>query len=77
MAKVPFFRFILPNALTPNLLANRIMEQLQAAKSTAQIASSIDMGALPRISAMLSEITATGLSVAPGLASKPTSEMVS
>jgi predicted glycosyltransferase len=53
LATVPLFRTILPNALTPALLADAIREQLQEANRGVQVASPIDLGALPRISAML------------------------
>jgi len=53
MATVPLFRTILPNALTPALLADAIREQLQEANRGVQVANPIDLGALPRISAML------------------------
>jgi predicted glycosyltransferase len=76
MAEVPIFRTILPDALTPSLLANRIMEQLHAAKGRVHFTGSIDLGALPRISAMLMNTTARGRSGVPWLASNAASEMV-
>ena len=77
MANVPFFRTILPDALTPHLLARTMTEQLQAARSGLQMVGSIDMDALPRISAMLTvgaEHAAIGRS---GSASNPMTEMAS
>jgi predicted glycosyltransferase len=53
MSRVPFFTTILPDALSPALLANTIMTQLDAAKEGVQVGGSIDLCALPRISAML------------------------
>jgi predicted glycosyltransferase len=76
MAEVPIFRTILPDALTPSLLANRIMEQLQAATSREHFTGSIDLGALPRITAMLTKTTACGRSGIPWSASNVANEMV-
>jgi len=76
MANVPFFQFILPHALTPSLLAGQIWEQLHSTKSNAQGTSSVDLGALPRISTMLANTTAPALSGFPWLASNPAGEMV-
>ncbi len=53
LANVPLFRTILPNALTPSLLADTITQQLEAAKRELPITRTVDLGALPRISAML------------------------
>lgn len=53
LVTVPLFRTILPNALTPALLADAIREQLQEANRGVQVTNPIDLGALPRISAML------------------------
>lgn len=77
MAEVPFFRTILPDALTPESLAKTMMEQLQVARSSAHLASSIDLGALPRISAMLAEDAARCAVSSFAFESKPLSEMVS
>lgn len=61
MSQVPFFTTILPDALTPSLLANTIAKQLDAAKGGVQVAGSIDLYALPRISAMLTADAGHGL----------------
>lgn len=53
LATVPLFKTILPDTLTPSLLADAITQQLQAANRGAQVANSVDLGALPRISAIL------------------------
>jgi predicted glycosyltransferase len=77
MAKVPFFRTILPDALGPVLLANTMMEQLQVAKSSTLVDSSIDLGALPRISAMLAGDAGRCTVSSFAFESKPLTEMVS
>ena len=53
MAQVPFFRTILPDALTAPVLSGTLIDQLEAAKRAVQFPDAIDMGALPRISSML------------------------
>ena len=53
MAHVPFFRPILPDALTPELLANVLLEQLHVGESEIDVPATIDLGALPRITGML------------------------
>ena len=57
MAHVPFFRSILPDTLTPELLAKELFEQLQVSESGINAMSPIDLGALSRISAMLTAET--------------------
>jgi predicted glycosyltransferase len=47
------FRTILPDELTPRVLERAIEEELQLAQSTAPVPTCIDLGALPRITAML------------------------
>ncbi len=58
MAKIPYFKTILPDALTPALLAYALREQLQAAKNGVPLDNPVDLGALPRITAMLTESAA-------------------
>ena len=53
LASVPFFRTIPPDELTAARLANAITEQLQAASTWTSSASFVDLGALQRITAML------------------------
>src|SRR6266851_5662844 len=53
MANFGVFRTILPDALTPDVLENAIAEQLQAARNHASVSTYIDLGALPRITAIL------------------------
>jgi predicted glycosyltransferase len=47
------FRTILPDELTPGILESAIAEELQLARSTIPVSPSIDLGALPRITAIL------------------------
>jgi predicted glycosyltransferase len=47
------FRTILPDELTPGILESAIAEELQPARSTIPVSPSIDLGALPRITAIL------------------------
>ena len=53
MANFGVFKTILPDALTPDVLENAIAEQLQAARNHAPVSTYIDLGALPRITAIL------------------------
>ena len=53
LGRVPFFRTIFPSELSPGLLASAIEEQLQAAKHGTPADSSVDLGALERITALL------------------------
>lgn len=61
MDSVPFFRIILPDALTPELLARAITSQLDADATADPISCSIDMGALPRITEILLSEKASAL----------------
>jgi len=47
------FRTILPDELTPRTLESAIEEELQLAQSTVPVSTYIDLGALPRITAIL------------------------
>jgi predicted glycosyltransferase len=47
------FRTILPDELTPRILENAIEEELRLAQSTVPVPTCIDLGALPRITAIL------------------------
>jgi predicted glycosyltransferase len=47
------FRTILPDELTPRILESAIEEELQLAQSTIPVSTCIDLGALPRITAIL------------------------
>ena len=47
------FRTILPDELTPRVLESAIEEELQLAQSTVPVSTCIDLGALPRIAAIL------------------------
>jgi predicted glycosyltransferase len=47
------FRTILPDELTPRILERAIEEELQLAQSTVPVPTCIDLGALPRITAIL------------------------
>ena len=47
------FRTILPDELTPRTLEGAIEEELQLAQSTVPVSTYIDLGALPRITAIL------------------------
>ena len=47
------FRTILPDELTPRILESAIKEELHLAQSTVPVPTCIDLGALPRITAML------------------------
>ncbi len=53
LARVPFFRTILPGELSPAVLARAITEQLQAANSGPEADEAVDLGALERITALL------------------------
>jgi predicted glycosyltransferase len=53
MANFGAFRTILPDALTPHVLENAIVEQLQAATNNAPLSAYIDLHALPCITTML------------------------
>lgn len=47
------FRVILPDALTPQLLENALEQELQLAQSGDSLSAGVDLGALPRITALL------------------------
>ena len=47
------FRVILPDELTPQLLENALEEELQLAQNGVSLSAAIDLGALPRITALL------------------------
>jgi predicted glycosyltransferase len=47
------FRTILPDEITPRILESAIEEELQLAQSRVPVPTCIDLGALPRITAML------------------------
>lgn len=53
LAGLGAFRVILPNELTPQLLENALEEELQLAQNGVPLSTSIDLGALPRITALL------------------------
>lgn len=53
LAGLGAFRVILPNELTPQLLENALEEELQLAQNGIPLSTSIDLGALPRITALL------------------------
>ena len=76
MAHVPFFKSILPDTLTPDLLAKELFEQLQTSESGINAVSPIDLGALSRISAMLTTETRRCAFNCFESASKPLTEIV-
>ena len=76
MAHVPFFRSILPDTLTPDILAKELFEQLQVSKSRINAVSPIDLGALSRIRAMLTTETRRCAFNCFESASKPLTEIV-
>lgn len=53
LAGLGAFRVILPNELTPQLLENALEEELQLAQNGVPLSTNIDLGALPRITALL------------------------
>ena len=61
LAEFRAFRIILPDQLTPELLERALEEELQLAQSRVPLAAGIDLGGLPRISALLQrEASITG-----------------
>ena len=77
MAHIPIFRTILPDALTAPALGAALIEQFEAAKRAVQFPRSIDLGALPRISSMLTEEVKRPVVGSFEFVSKPMTEMVS
>ncbi len=57
------FRTILPDELTPRILEDAIEEELQLAQSTGPLSTRVDLGALPRITAMLQKEVSSTVSV--------------
>ena len=53
LAGLGAFRVILPNELTSQLLENAVEEELRLARSGVSLSTGIDLGALPRITALL------------------------
>ncbi len=53
LASFRAFRTILPDEITPRILESAIEEELQLAQSRVPVPTCIDLGALPRITAML------------------------
>lgn len=53
LAGLGAFRVILPDVLTPQLLENALEEELQLAQNGVSLPAGIDLGALPRITALL------------------------
>ena len=53
LAEFRAFRIILPDELTPQLLESALEEDLQQAQNGVPVSASIDLGALPRITALL------------------------
>ena len=53
LAGLGAFRVILPNELTPQLLENALEEELQLAQNGVSLSAGFDLGALPRITALL------------------------
>ncbi|MHB2006468.1 MAG: glycosyltransferase family protein [Acidobacteriaceae bacterium] len=58
MATLSIFRTILPDALTPAVLENAIVEQLRGPRGGDHSCAGLDLGALPRISEMLGGVEA-------------------
>jgi predicted glycosyltransferase len=56
------FRTILPDELTPRILESAIEEELQLARSTVPVSNCIDLGALPRITAILQREASSSVS---------------
>jgi len=57
LAELATFRIILPDELTPQLLESALEEELQTKQSGVPVGSAIDLGALPRITALLQRAT--------------------
>ena len=53
LAEFRAFRIILPDQLTPELLESALEEELQLAQSRVPLSAGIDLGGLPRITALL------------------------
>lgn len=54
MAKLSLFRTILPDQLSPRLLGSAIADQIAALRTGKQVPNAVDLGALPRITEILS-----------------------
>ena len=76
MGHVPFFSTILPDKLTPDLLAAALTEQLHTPDNGISAAAPIDLGALPRISDMLASAAPHCAFDSFESASQPMTEMV-
>jgi predicted glycosyltransferase len=55
LGELSTFRIILPDELTPQLLESALEEELQPAGSEVPMSAPIDLGALPRITALLQQ----------------------